>query len=255
MRSLVVLSVILLAVLLPIHLAVAAETLTVVADEWCPYNCTPNSARLGFNIDILKAIFEPQGIMIDYRLMDWEQALKETAQGKHGAATGGYRENFEGWVIPTEEIGLSTQGVFVKKGNPWKYNGPSSLAGKKFGQIPEYTFGFGIDEYLAQNKGSVVVASGDDPLADLMRKLLLGEIDLLIEDTFVSSIKARELALTDKLSEAGRLPGLPVYVAFSPKRPESKRHAALFDKGIRELRSNMKLAGILKKYGIADWKK
>ena len=48
---------------------------------------------------------------------------------------------------------------------------------------------------------------------------------------------------------------LPVYIGFSPARPESKRYAEMFTQGVRDLRRRMKLAEILKKYGVSDWKK
>lgn len=241
-----------LAASLPVF---AAETLTVVADVWCPFNCAPGAAKAGFGIDILKAIFEPKGITVAYSTMEWDRALKETAANQHGAVIGGFREDTPGFAVPEEEFGVNIQVAHVKKGSTWKYDGPSSLAGKKVGLIEGYTFGHGIDEYLAAHPAQAVTVTGDDALPALMRKLLLGEVDVVFEDSFVFILKQMELGLTDKFQAAGRMEAKQVYVAFAPGRPESKRYAALFTAGIRELRANRKLAGILKNYGIADWKR
>ena len=235
--------------------ASAGETLTIVADEWCPFNCAPGAAKAGFGIDILKAIFEPKGISVAYSTMKWETALKETAANKHGAAIGGFREDTPGFAVPEEEFGINVQVAYVKKGNAWKFAGPTSLAGKKVGIIEGYTFGHGIDEYLAAHPAQKVTVSGDNALPGLMRKLLLGEVDVVFEDSFVFALKQMELGLADKFEVAGRMEGKPVYVAFAPGRSESKRYAEMFTVGIRELRANKKLAGILKNYGIADWKR
>ena len=235
--------------------ASAGETLTVVADEWCPFNCAPGSAKAGFGIDILKAVFEPKGITVAYSTMKWETALKETAANKHGAVIGSFREDTPGFAVPDEEVGINIQVAYVKKGNPWKYAGPTSLAGKKVGLIEGYTFGHGIDEYLAAHPAQLVKVTGESALPALMRKLLLGEVDLVFEDSFVFALKQKELGLADKFQEAGRMEGNQVFVAFAPGRPESKRYAALLTAGIRELRANKRLAGILKNYGIADWKR
>lgn len=235
--------------------AAAGETLTVVADVWCPFNCAPDAAKPGFGIDILKAIFEPKGITVAYAKLEWEKALQETAANKHGAVIGGFRDDTPGFAVPDEAFGINVQVAYVKKGNAWKYAGPSSLSGKKVGLIEGYTFGHGIDEYLVSHPGQAVTVSGDDALPALMRKLLLGEVDVVFEDSFVFALKQRELGLTDKFEVAGRMEGKPVYVAFAPGRAESKRYAEMFTAGIRELRANRKLAGILKNYGIADWKR
>jgi polar amino acid transport system substrate-binding protein len=247
----------LLSLLLTVSLAApaAAATLTVASDEWCPYICEPGSAREGFGIEIMKAIFEPQGIKIEYSVMDWDEALKETGKNKFGAVLGGFREDTPGFALPDEEIGMSVQVALVKKGAPWKFDSPASLGARKVGMIEGYTIGGGVDEYLDKHQAQRVVVGGNDPLADLLRKLLLGEVDVVFEDSFVFALKAREMGLIDKIQESGRLTGKPVYVAFAPGLPESKRYAAAFNAGMRELRSSMRLAGILKKYGIADWKK
>ena len=47
--------------------------------------------------------------------------------------------------------------------------------------------------------------------------------------------------------------GDPVYVAFTPN-PNGKRHAALFDAGMKKLRQNGKLTQILARYGQTDWR-
>lgn len=35
----------------------AEEVITLVADEWCPYNCVPNSEKPGYAIEIAQEIF------------------------------------------------------------------------------------------------------------------------------------------------------------------------------------------------------
>lgn len=232
-------------------------TLTVVADQWCPYNCDPASNAPGFGIEILKAIFEPKGIRVVYTTMPWTEALKETKAGKYSATIGGTKKDYATWVCASEETGISRTTAFVKKGSPWKFAGVESLAGKKVGVIESYMYDSGgkLDAWVASHPSSLVVATGEKALEDLMRKLLLGEVDVVFEDQLVFNLRAREKGLTDKFQDAGVEFELGIYVGFSPARPESKKYVEMYDQGVRELRSSMKLAGILKKYGVADWKK
>ncbi|MEQ1790535.1 MAG: hypothetical protein ABL857_08835, partial [Rickettsiales bacterium] len=56
--------VILLAILVtPLTNAHAAEqtTINIVADEWCPFNCDPESDKPGYVIELAKEIFKPYG--------------------------------------------------------------------------------------------------------------------------------------------------------------------------------------------------
>jgi polar amino acid transport system substrate-binding protein len=233
------------------------KTLTVVADQWCPYNCVPNSATPGFGIEILKAVFEPKGIKVVYSNMPWTQALKETKEGKYAAAIGGTPKEFEGWVLPEEPTGTSRTTAFVKKGNPWRYSGTTSLAGKKVGVIEGYTYDSGgkLDTWIAQNPKSLVVASGEDALGILLKKLLTGDVDLILEDPLVFNLNIKDRGLAGRYEEAGIAHEVTILVGFSPARPESKRLAEIYTQEVRALRRNGKLAGILKKYGVTDWKK
>ena len=43
----------------------AAETISVRADVWMPYNGEPGAEKPGYGIEILKAVFGPQNIEID----------------------------------------------------------------------------------------------------------------------------------------------------------------------------------------------
>jgi ABC-type amino acid transport substrate-binding protein len=47
--------------------------------------------------------------------------------------------------------------------------------------------------------------------------------------------------------------GEPIYVAFA-KNEQGRRFSEIFDVGLREMRANGKLAALLKRYSLVDWK-
>lgn len=56
-----------LALLLAVVLQCArAETITIVADPWCPYNCEPGSDEPGFMVEIARRVFAEAGIEVRY---------------------------------------------------------------------------------------------------------------------------------------------------------------------------------------------
>jgi polar amino acid transport system substrate-binding protein len=67
---------------------VFADTITVRADTWMPYNGEPNSDRPGYCIEMLKVIFEPMGYKIDYQIEPWTRATANAEAGKIDAIIG-----------------------------------------------------------------------------------------------------------------------------------------------------------------------
>ena len=63
---------IMLAVALLVPMAANAETINIVSDEWCPYNCEPGSDRPGFGIEIAMEAYA-----------HYERRGVELAPGKH----------------------------------------------------------------------------------------------------------------------------------------------------------------------------
>lgn len=59
----------------------AADTIILVADKWCPYNCTPETERPGFLVEIARRAFELAGHKLEYRLMPWKRAVTEAKRG------------------------------------------------------------------------------------------------------------------------------------------------------------------------------
>ena len=44
-----------------------AKTVVLVADEWCPYNCAPNSDKPGYVVEIAELVFAEAGHTVIYK--------------------------------------------------------------------------------------------------------------------------------------------------------------------------------------------
>ncbi len=60
---------------------VVAETITLIADEWCPYNCDPESDYPGYIVEIANAIYKVAGYQVQYQNVPWSRALKAVTEG------------------------------------------------------------------------------------------------------------------------------------------------------------------------------
>jgi polar amino acid transport system substrate-binding protein len=228
-----------------------AETITIVGDPWCPYNCEAGGDRPGFAIEIAKEIFAAVGIDVRYQNVDWENAIKDTRTGKYTAIVGATREDAPDFVFPTQEIGKSVNAVVVRAADTWKYEGPQSFSARRVGTIKDYAYGTELDGWFKEHPPAFV-AEGDDPKDLMMKKLLAKEIDTFIEDRAVMAYYVRQKGVTNVITVAGMVgKAMPVYIAFSPANQKSATYARQFSEGIEKLGKSGKLKEIYARYGYS----
>lgn len=229
-----------------------AETVTVVGDPWCPYNCEPESERPGFGIEIAREALAFAGHDLHYRTLPWDEALAEVRKGTFTAVIGASKDEVPDFVFPERPIGSSNDVVVARAGDPWKYAGPESLAGRRVGGIKDYSYGEVLDAWFEKHPAAVLV-EGDDPKELLMKKLLAKDIDAFVEDTAVMADYARRRGVLGLIAIAGRAADpTPVYVAFSPAHPRAAELARQLTEGIAKLEKSGRLAAILARYGMSN---
>lgn len=230
------------------------ETMVVAADRWCPYNCEPGSDQPGYLIEVLREVFEPHGVTVEYRVMPWKRAVLETELGRIDGALGAVAGDRGRNLIGDEGLGINATVIVVRRGEAFDYSGPVSLNGRTLGIVADYSYdsGGGLDRYLKQRRAAgdaLYVVRQDDPLRSLFAMLARGRIDAFPENRYVARYAMGNMGLLDSVSliETGR--GDAVYVAFSPN-DRGRRFVAELDAGIRRLRASGRLAEIMASYGI-----
>ncbi len=238
-----------------------ADTITLKADSWCPYNCEPKSNKPGYMVEVAKEVFSKHGHTVNYEILNWSRAIIQAREGKItgiiGASSGDARE----FIFPENALGLMENTYVSLSSNPKDFKDEASLKGSVLGVIRDYAYGSKVDAYIKKHAddGAVNIASGDEALSSLFKKLDKGRIDVLIEGSAVAINKAQELGMADKIktklvdANANKAENY-MYIAFSPVNPKSKDYAKILSDGIAELRASGRLAEILNKYGMKDWK-
>jgi polar amino acid transport system substrate-binding protein len=237
--------------------AASAETLSIRADPWCPYNCQPDSAQPGYMIEIAQAVFGPSGYTIDYQTLNWSRALKETAEGRYTAVVGAGRQEIAqyGLVAPQNPLGKNQNCFFVNPEQGWRYTGPASLKGRSIGTIQDYSYGEALDAAFKANPGIAQTMTGDEGLRRNIEKLQAKRLDAVLENRDVFTYKTSLLKLQGRFKEAGcdQTPDEGVFIAFSPKHPKAKTLAAQLDAGVQRMRRDGSLQRILDKYSVKMW--
>ncbi|SMF08932.1 substrate-binding periplasmic protein [Pseudobacteriovorax antillogorgiicola] len=237
--------------------AVWSQTLEVRADPWCPYTCDDESEKKGYMIELLKTIFEPQGLKVSYSNLSWKRALDSTRKGRYNAVVGAFRSDAPDFVFPESHAGISRNFFYALPKSTWQYTGPKSLQGQTVGIIRGYTYGDDIDELLKdpEKKRFAQLFYGNNALDDMIESVRDRRIMAFIDDTNVVAYSLAQKFPKLKLRKVGQLEEEKVFVAFSPAIKESKRYAQMFDEGMKNIRKKGELAKILSRYNLEDWKK
>lgn len=245
-------------IILLFAVSISAETLTLVADEWPPFNGKPGGENEGYMVDIAREIFEARGYMVEYQLVPWKRAIHGTREGTYTGAIGASKTDAEGFIFPAEELTRNFLAFYVKKGNSWRFKDRSSVQEISLGVIGGYDYRDWLNEYIQANQddpSKIQILTGDVPLERNLQKLLKDRIDVVVDTEAAIRSVAKDLGILDQIEPAGygQEPAY-CYIAFSPNNPNSQKYADILSEGIIAMRESGRLQHILDKYGLNDWK-
>jgi len=233
------------------------KEIVIAADEWCPYNCTPNSKLPGYMVEIARQALDlvaPNQYKLTYKQLPWKRAMLLAQQGKGvDGIIGAIASEAKGLHVPQEEQGLMYAKLFVRADNPWKYTNAKQLLVEniRLGAIDGYDYEASIAKFILETPKQVYLSTGDTALPKLIQLLDLKRIDTLIEDQAVFWYNIKTLGFNaDDYRASGNI-DLPekLYLAF-----HSEKIADLVSKGTIKLRESGELERILEKYNLNDWK-
>lgn len=250
--------------LMPLQSWAQQETITLVADGWCPYNCEPSSDRPGYMVEVATAAFAKHGIKVEYSNLPWARAIEDTRAGKYTGIIGAYYSDAPDFIYPQTPQGICRFAFYVRSEDSWNYSGIPSLKERALGAINDYSYNVELDDYILNNKENtknVQILSGDNALDNNLKKLLMKRINTVIEDRqvmayYLSPPEYEEVK--NSIREAGILPdeedgnGI-IFIAFSPSNENSSKYAKILSDETQNMRKSGELKKILDKYGIEDF--
>ena len=238
----------------------AAETITLRADSYAPFNGDPKSDKPGYLIEIAKEVFGKRGAVVDYQLMPWSRSLEQMKAGHIDGAPGAEVSQISEFSYPAVAQGYWRPVFATPAASRWAYTGLDSLATLSIGVVQDYDYGKdpkgnSYNQWFEKNPKNMQVLKGDKPIDLAMGMLAKGRLDLFFEDWGVilaacASAKV-DPAMIRNAGSAG--PGYEVFIAFSPNE-RGKALAKELAEGTSALRASGRLKEILARYGVSDWK-
>lgn len=233
-----------------------AETITVRADLWAPYNAQPDSDHPGTVIEMTKEIFAAHGITIDYQLLPWPRAVQACKNGEIDAIVGSMGKEFDGIVIGTQPVATATSSLIGLAEQKFSFADSTDFAALDQIQIAYprgYNFTADIDAYLrSPTRTNITEVGGEEPLIQAVALLEHKRVDAYIEDylVFFAALPDEKKAHFKVLGQMSQ--PIPFYIAFSPTKPQATHWAELLDQGLVELKRTGRYTAILARYGIIE---
>ncbi|UZP68002.1 transporter substrate-binding domain-containing protein [Desulfovibrio mangrovi] len=257
MRTLI--STLLLIATLALPLRGNAETIILVADSWCPYNCNEGNSAPGYLIEIATEAFALSGYSVTYEEMNWTRAIYRVRKGRAQGLVGATMAEVPDFVFPEKWLGLGPNAYFTLTTSRWKPTDKDALSKVRLGIVRDYDYGPKMNAWIEAHKDTPLVqeAPGENALETNLLKLQYSRIDVVVDQKAAVLAKAKEMGLEKTIRFAGEDPIIPaedrLYIAFSPVDPRSRKFATALDDGVTALRKSGRLTSILKKYGMEDW--
>lgn len=241
----------------------AEKTITIVADEWCPYNCVESAENPGYIVEIARAIFKKEGITVVYKVMPWSDAIERTRAGVYDAIISATYNDAPDFVFPEVPQGISPFTFWVRPETTWRYNGTQSLGDLRIGIIEDLSYGEVLDAYLAEHThefgNRITVTKADDAAAQNIEALMAGRFDTIVEDKNVVTYYFASRKQPLRIKAAGtpidmdHMKDVYLHLAFGPKHPHARHYAKLMEKGMVAMRQSGELQAILNKYGVDEF--
>jgi polar amino acid transport system substrate-binding protein len=235
---------------------VNAKTITLTADEWCPYNCFDGAQNKGFLVDIFTHIFNKEGYAVKYSISkSYAQAIVDVREHKFDALIGSTQKEAPDFIFPELPLAYSYDIIITSKDSKWEYTSPKSLTELKLGVVKDYEYDLFIQRHIARyqhDKEMVQVISGNNSLKYNLKKLRLQYINAMIDDQLLIQYYYTKLKQPFPFKIAKLLENYPLYIAFSPANPKSKEYALILSRGLRALIGTEEMRVILAKYGLTE---
>ncbi|MBH9398328.1 ABC transporter substrate-binding protein [Pseudomonas aeruginosa] len=228
-----------------------AEPLRFAGEDGCPYLCPHTPQEPGYLAEALGLVL-PEPPRFDS--LPWPRAVQMVRDGHRDGLVGAY--GLAGLRVGSEPIGWVELAFYTRRDSDWRYHGDASLLGQRLGLAQGYA---NSPRFIAwRNQAGdddlhLQVLGGERVLPRNLQKLLLGRIDVLLEDRhIIEHYLYLHPQLAGRIRRAGELPGRqPRHVGLSPHLPAVDERLAELDEGLRQLRRDGPLKTLGERYRLS----
>jgi polar amino acid transport system substrate-binding protein len=191
--------------------------------------------------DIIRAVFEPEGVKVSRQLMPYARAVETVQTKKADAVVGTYADEVDGAVYPKWHFSADDVSALTLKGGAVKITGEKSLQGKRVAWLRGYDY----DDYIEQKMTVTVLDKRDNAINMLLRK----RIDVFLDNPADTTATIEEMKLDMAKFDLKVIKYLDLYLAFAGT-DKGRALAKIWDKNFKKLLDSGKLKVMFKKYDM-----
>ena len=232
----------------------ASDTIVLMADEWCPYNCEPDSDSPGFMVEIAQEALSPYGHEVEYHNLNWARSLHKAETGEINGVIGAVPEEAPGFIFGPA-LGTYEDAIAFREGEAIDPDEISTRSDLRLGAINGYEYYGSVSRFIKEHEGDrslVQYMSGDDALEKNLQKLVAGRLDIVAEVSSVLKYTLKEMGISEQVDLAHTDDVNDIFIAFSPALPNSELYAEQMTEGVLRLKETGRFDEIMHKYGQAS---
>ncbi|MBP7553739.1 MAG: transporter substrate-binding domain-containing protein [Spirochaetes bacterium] len=212
------------------------KTIKIVTEEW---EGSTNADGTGIYFDIVRAIFEKNGYILDISIMKYIQAKKRVQSGESDMVLGVYEGEETGVIFPKYHFSSDDVTVLYLKGG--SYKNEKSLENKNVGWIRGYSY----EKYIKTNMKIQRLDERENGVNMLAKKRL----DYFIDNIYDIEGTIEELGLDSKIFETKLIKFLNLYPCFA-NNEKGATLSKIWDKEMDKLVKNGKIKELHEEYDM-----
>lgn len=243
--KIIVLATILLCATVLTSAPVGAQDLTIVFEDYPPYEYIEDNEVKGINVELIREAFKRMAINPQFEPRPWKRALYELKNGDILALSSGFKtpERETYGLFPSEPLAMETVMVIALKTSAVEINSLEDLRGLKVGVIREYAYGNEFDTL----EGLTKVEANSNPR--LLQMLLNQRMDVIIGNKAVFKHLAKSIGQLAHIRFAYEITNEPLYLFFSRARGQFAENLSKdFGKAIKTMHDDGTFKAIEDRY-------
>lgn len=223
--------------LLLLSMATQAEPVRLANGEWPPY-LSEHLKKGGFITHFTGEAFSASGYEVQFDYLPWKRGYEEAKIGYFdGSIIWSKNEERAEYFLFSDPIFELSTSLFQQVDKHYNINSIEDLAGLQLGGMLSYIYG---TEEL-EKAGIVEIQRNTSPEANF-KKLLLGRLDFVLENTDVGGEIVRQMGLAEQIkAHPTTINHRDYYLIISKNSPRAKELLEAFNRGMAELKAQGKL--------------
>lgn len=234
---------------LPIHsIEKEQETLTLATTHWCPYTCADEGKDSNIVGSYVSSILSKHDIKLLIEITPWSRAIKLAEQGNIDGLLTAVHSEAPMLSFTQSPIAKFQVCFFTLKSSNWHYKEPLDIENYSLGVIQDYGYDEKVDQYLAKNINAkqIVALTGNEGTPRLLKMLIKGRIDIIIEDKLVLKWHATKNNIDlSNIENVGCVEAQPFYLALNKHKKSNEKMLNILDKEFSLPENKVKLQNII----------